>query len=128
VPGCGGGGKRGAAASAGAEQSKGQGAEARLGLRPVNGETNPPSQKRDVENVAPLACFVFRQEVEQERGETELFETTGGMGIPRRVAAGSAAMREDNQPAGIIGYGQESRQAQVADPDFFCLRHRVILI
>ena len=37
-------------------------------------------------------------------------------------------MCEDNQSAGLVRHGQETCQAQVADPDFFCLRHRTILI
>ena len=104
----------------------GQGAG--LGLRPVNGEANTASQKGDIEDVAAVVGFVFGQEVEQERGEAELFETAGGMGIARRMPAGPAAMREDNQPSGIVRYSQQPRQTQVANPDIFCLRHRVILI
>ena len=87
----------------------------------------PTGQEGNIENVATVAGFVIRQEVEQERGEAELLKTARGMGVPWGVAAGPAAMCEDNQSAGLVRHGQEACQAQVADPDFFCLRHRMIL-
>ena len=74
----------------------------RRGQAPIRGERQARGEQRDVEHVGAVAFFVGGQEVEQQRRQAGLAQRGGDPVVARAQPAAAAAMREDDQPLGVL--------------------------
>src|SRR5579871_1917955 len=109
----------GRGAGAGPEITDGQGPCRGTVTGPAGRGLEPVRQQRDIEDIGAVLCLLFRQKIEQKRGEASLAESIGDKAVAGAQPTAPAAVSKNDQPFRRRRQVQRTLQPQRRDMNYW---------